>query len=100
MTVIIKEPNKKPVISNIDSNMDTLQKLVDGYIECIQFNSNVLTLINEEGFIKRLDSNIRYYDKILMGTIIFCSIKNDEFSSLSQKSINEIMIYLNSASLI
>lgn len=59
MTVIIKKPNKEPIISDI-----------------------------------------RYYDKILMGTIIFCSIKNDEFSSLSQKSINEIMIYLNSANLI
>lgn len=99
MTVIIKEPNSEPVVSNIDSDLNTLQNLVGGYIEYIKFDINFVIIINEEGCIKRLDPNIKYGDKILVGTIIISSVENGEFTSLPQKSINKILGYLKFATL-
>lgn len=99
MTVIIKEPNSEPVISNIDSDLNTLQKLVGGYIECIKFDTNFVIIVDEEGYIKRLTPNIKYCGKVLVGTIVISSIKNGEFVSLPQKSINNIIEYLKIAPL-
>ena len=44
MTVIIKETNKEPAISNINSDLNTLQKLVGGYIERIEFDANTIII--------------------------------------------------------
>ena len=99
MTVIIKEPNAEPVVSNIDSDLNTLQKLAGGYIECIKFDTNFVIIVDEEGYIKRLTPNIKYCDKVLVGTIIISSIKNGEFVSLPHKSIDKIIEYLKIATL-
>lgn len=45
--VVLVEPNKKAVITEIENSLKSLQKIVEGYIECVYpFEDNVGIIAN------------------------------------------------------
>jgi len=90
INVLIVEPDKAPYMKEIDSGLESLQKIVKGSIEAFYpFEDQVGIICNEEGKINRLPLNRAVYgeDKkildIMAGTFIVAGLTEDNFGSLS-----------------
>ena len=82
ISVLIKEPGKKPRHVNISDSLTNLQKTVDGYIETVTIATDLVVICNEEGIIRNLPYNCTICGAKLYGTIIMCGVNGDEFSDL------------------
>lgn len=103
MKVVIKEPNKKGYIKDIEDDLNEYQKIVGGYIEVLyhftRFEKNLLVISNEAGKILGLDFNFYLsLSDYLAGTCIFlndnleggfCDITQSQLSFLKENEIIE-----------
>ena len=92
ITVILCEPGKKAYVTTIPNNLESLQKIVGGYIEAVYpFEDHVVIICNEDGKLngKELnralcDGSGQIYD-ILVGSFIIAGLIDDDFASLSEE---------------
>lgn len=84
MKVIIKKPNQAAELGNIPNTLASLQKQVGGYIETVKVAEDVIAIVDEEGRMKGKEPNALG----LVGTIVFCGIKDDEFADIPQSNID------------
>ena len=97
MKVIIVEPLKKPYEREIDSNLESMQKIVGGYIQAIYpFEDGEIALIcNDEGKLISLPLNRALRDEdgtvydIVAGTFFLCRapMDSDRFESLTESQM-------------
>lgn len=80
--VIIKEPGKAPVLTEIENELGALQKIVGGYIETVTFAEDACIVCNEEGRLLDLPYNCNVCGIDYVGTIIFCGVSKDEFCDM------------------
>lgn len=78
--VIIKEPGKPAYEKEIDNDLPTLQKIVDGYIETVTLAPDAVIICNEEGRIDGLPYNCDILNTPFVGTIIIAGIDGCEFA--------------------
>lgn len=100
MQVVIVEPEKKPVVQNIDDTLTSMQQIVGGTIQAVYpFEEPVALICNDEGKLLNLplnralrDSNGAIYD-IVAGTFILCAapVDSDRFECLTDE---QVQIYL------
>lgn len=88
--VVLAQPNKKAVVTEIENTLKSLQRIVGGYIECIYpFDDNVGIICNEEGKLIGLEPNRVLRDEegntvdIIFGTFIVAGLTEDDFGSLT-----------------
>ena len=67
---VIKEPGKKPYAKKISNDIDTMQKIVGGYIEISSING-VDFICNEEGKLRGLPHNFTTPYDYIVGTVAF-----------------------------
>ena len=94
MQVIVVEPKKKPVVQDIGSGLESMQKIVGGPIEAVyHFDEPVALICNEEGKLLNLplnralrDDEGNVYD-IIYGTFFLCAapLDSDHFAGLSDQ---------------
>ena len=88
MRVITKRPDEQfGHVCNISNRLENLQKTVEGYIEAVTVTYSpdgdpIVMLCNEEGKLRGLPHNFDLFGDEIVGTIILCSSKGDEFSDL------------------
>lgn len=96
MKVLIVEPWKDPYVKDIDGKLETLQKIVGGYIEVVYPHDDESCIIcNEDGKFLELDYNREIRDKqgkllhIIVGTFIVCNAPKDseDFDSLTDEQV-------------
>ena len=85
ISVLIKEPGKKPRRESIPNTLEALQKVVGGYIETVTFASDVVIICNEEGRLKNLPYNCNLFGIPFVGTIIFAGVDGEGFADLPDK---------------
>lgn len=100
MQVVIVEPEKKPVVQNIDNTLTSVQQLVGGTIQAVYpFEEPVALICNDEGKLLNLppnralrDCNGAIYD-IVAGTFFLCaaSADSDRFESLTDEQAQTYM---------
>ena len=100
MKVIVVEPQKKPVVQDIDPGLESMQKIVGGSIEAIYpFEEPVALIYNEEGKLLNLplnralrDDEGNVYD-IISGTFFVCAAPpdSDHFAGLSDQQAKAYM---------
>ena len=49
ISVIIKEPGKKPKRKTIKNTLEAMQKVVGGHIETVTLAENIVLVVNEDG---------------------------------------------------
>lgn len=89
MRVLVVEPGKRPVVKEMQTGLEALQKAVGGLIEAVYpFEEPVAIVCNEEGKIMGLplnrallDENGKVYD-IIAGTFLVVGLTEDNFGSL------------------
>ena len=102
MKVIVLSGNKLEE-RNIENNLETLQEIVDGYIETpmiseILRDNDIIPVINEEGkFIEGLKPEIAICDRsgmildMVFGNIIFVGFDGvEDFTDLTDKQVRTI----------
>ena len=94
ITVLMVEPNKNPVITNIKNDLDSLQKAVSigaesqGLIEIFAIDDGVCILCNEEGKLLGLEGNRKIGRDIIAG--VFYVVGEDGNGNLT--SIHEDLL--------
>ena len=82
ISVIIKEPGKKPRHVNISNTLNNLQKTVGGYIETVTLSSDCVAICNEKSRLQRLPWCCNICGVDFMGTVILAGIDGDEFANI------------------
>ena len=100
MQVIVVEPKKKPMVQDIGSDLESMQKIVDGSIEAVYpFDEPVALICNEEGKLLNLplnralrDDEGNVYD-IISGTFFLCAAPpdSDRFAGLTDQQVKTYM---------
>lgn len=91
MQVLYVEPGKRARVTTIQSGLESLQKMVGGYIEAVYpFEDPVAIICNEEGKLNGMelsralrDENGNIYD-ILAGPFLVVGLGEEDFASLSK----------------
>lgn len=101
ITAIVKQPFSSPYVTEIENSLESYQKLVNGWIECIEMpgTENVDIILNEEGKLLGLSPNVIMpeYRDCLMGTVVVVGFNPSRGShlGLSKEQISYAMNYLN-----
>ena len=100
MQVIVVEPKKKPMVQDIGSGLESMQKIVGGTIEAVYpFDEPVALICNEEGKLLNLplnralrDDEGNVYD-IVSGTFFVCAAPpaSDRFEGLTDQQVKMYM---------
>ena len=100
MRVIVVEPKKKPMVQDIGSDLESMQKIVGGSIQAIYpVDEPVALICNEEGKLLNLplnralrDDEGNVYD-IIFGTFFLCAAPPDSehFESLTDQQVKMYM---------
>ena len=89
MKVVLVEPNKPAYITEIGSDLASMQEAVGGLIEPIYFLGDAIMVGNEEAKLIGLDGNRRFGNNIVAGPFFICSEKMTDngtvFCSLSNE---------------
>ena len=96
MRVLVVEPERRPEVREIDGSLESMQKVVGGWIQALYpFDEPVALVCNDEGKLMNLpanrglrDKNGRIYD-IVVGTFFLCGAPadSDRFASLTSEQI-------------
>lgn len=93
---IVKNPGEAPVEKNIDGGLETLQRMVGGYIECVSVGKGVDLFVNEEGLLIDLPFNKNVRGHNLVGTIVAISCDEEGNSiGLSDDQFSHAMTLLS-----
>ena len=100
MQVVVVEPKKKPVVQDIGSDLESMQRIVGGFIEVVYpFDEPVALICNEEGKLLNLplnralrDDEGNVYD-IISGTFFLCAAPPDSnhFAGLTDQQVKTYM---------
>lgn len=83
MKILMVEPGKAPVVTEIGNDLESMQKAVDGLIEVVYLEDDVLIVCNEEGKCMGLEGNRRVDNgDIIAGAFLICG-GNDEGEMIS-----------------
>lgn len=82
ISVLIKEPGRKPRHVNISDTLENLQKTVGGYIETVTICSDLVVICDEEGRIKGKEHCCEIGGVEFVGTVILAGVDGDEFADL------------------
>ena len=100
MQVVVVEPKKKPIVQDINSGLESMQKMVGGSIEVVYpFDEPVALICNEEGKLLNLPLNRALQDDagnvydIISGTFFVCAAPpdSDHFAGLSDQQVKTYM---------
>ena len=90
--VVLCEPGKKARVTTIMNNLESLQKMVDGYIEAVYpFDDPVAIVCNEEGKLNQAELNRSLRDEfgeiydIIAGPFLVVGLSEDDFATLSKE---------------
>ena len=92
--VVIKEPGKAARVDPLfDNTLESFQKAVGGYIECVPvgYGSGLVLICNEEGKLRGLPFNVRMGFDDIVGSMVVCGVRGDEFASLRASQIPKIL---------
>ena len=85
------KPNTLPEVVEIENNLKTFQKMVDGHIECayLMDDNDVVLICNEEGKINGMELNRDIGHDIIAGPFLVVNDEGDDFGSLTEEQIKK-----------
>ena len=96
MRVLVREPINQPLqLKDIEGTFEDFQELVGEFIEIVRITDDIVCICNEKGSEQGLGNNF-YGDWLgwVVGTCVFTSTKDNDFTSLSDKQIGYISEYI------
>ena len=100
LRVLVVEPGKTPAVRAIDRSLESMQRLVGGYIQAVYpFDDPLALICNEEGKLLGLPMNRTLRDErgvpydIVCSTFFLAGIAEDDFASLTDRQIEKYTDY-------
>lgn len=91
MRAIIKRVGQSPQVEDIKNDLQTLQELVGGYIECVMVGKGIVLIVNEEGKLQGLPQNFPLGNDVIVGTAVFVGNGFDgDFTDLTDEQIETV----------
>lgn len=82
ITVFIARPETDYLEqAEIDNTLETMQKIVGGYIETVTLSKDTVLICNEEGRIRGMQPNITFGGHDFVGTIVMTGHQGEELTS-------------------
>lgn len=100
MQVVVVEPKKKPMVQDIGFDLESMQRIVGGFIQAIYpFEEPVALIANEEGKLLNLPLNRVLRDEageiydIISGAFFLCAAPpdSDRFAGLTDQQVKTYM---------
>ena len=98
INVIVVEPGKAPRICSIEKTLESMQKVVGGYIEAIYpYEEPVALICNEEAKLEGLPLNRALRDEdgdvydIVAGTFFLAGLTDDDFGSVPEEYLSKFV---------
>lgn len=82
VSVIIKEPGKKPRHVNISASAGNVERTVGGDAWTVQISTDMAIICNGKAQDIKTDPCCRLFDRIWYGTLVFVGIKGDQFADV------------------
>ena len=80
--VVIKEPGKCATVEPLFQNtLKEFQRVVGGFIEVVPLVSDIVMICNEEGKLIGLPFNVLIGSDCIVGSVVVCGVRGDEFVS-------------------
>lgn len=96
MKVLVIKRSKEPELEEIDGSLESMQKIVEGYIEVIEaFDDPIALVVNEEGKINGLPvSRFLFYQDVenvdpICGTAFLCGLGEDDLADIPDDLIEK-----------
>ncbi len=103
--VVVKKVDKLLDMNNyaevmyIQNDLSELQNIVNGYIEAVPFPNvnNASIILNEDGKYNNLIPNIFVpeIDDVIVGNFLVVGVKGEDFCSLTEEQILNVINYIN-----
>lgn len=91
MRAIVKRVGQSPRVEDIKNDLQTLQELVGGYIECVMVGKGIVLVVNEEGKLDGLPANFPLGNDVIVGTAVFVANGFDgDFTDLTDEQIETV----------
>lgn len=87
--VCVIEPGKAPRFRTIANELEPLQELVGGWIECVYMGDDTVAVCNEEGLLRGLPQNRRIAGVDFVGTVVMAKRQGPELASLDEEGFRE-----------
>ena len=87
MKVVMVEPNKPAYITEIGTDLESLQAAVKGHIELISYlhDPDAIMVGNDEAKLIGMKGNRRFVEGIVAGPFFICGDDGEDFCSLSDE---------------
>lgn len=97
--VVVKEVDKEPAILQVESylTLETMQKIVGGYVEVLHLEKDYLICFDEEGRLKDKPLNVQLENVFtqntveILGTLFICKGEGEEMVSMPYKEAQDLM---------
>ena len=105
MKILLIRPGEKPVLSEIDGTLESMQKIVRGYIEILYpFDDPIALVCNEEGKLLGLPLNRSLWDSCgqiydaIAGTFFLCGVPpdSDHLDSIPEELVSKYQEWFTS----
>jgi hypothetical protein len=87
LKVLILKTGEKPVLSEINNQLEAMQKVVGGLIECYDLNENTTLVCNEEGKVNGLPVNRKIDNEVIAGDFFIAGFNGTKIISLTDEQI-------------
>lgn len=100
--IVVKKVKQAPSIELIDNTLEAKQKIVDGLIEILCLDNDIVMVCNEEGKCMNLEPNLLLDYDYIAGDCFFIGddYENADFKSLTEKQITEVEKFINKTSIV
>lgn len=85
---LVYRVGKPPVLEEIDDDLEALQAIVGGHIECCYLTAHLVLVCHDEGLLENLPAN-RYVlgFGVIVGDFFVATVEGSDFVSLSDEAI-------------
>lgn len=87
MKILVVKPHEKPYEVDIENKLESMQAIVEGYIERIPLDKNVFLVCNEMGKVQELEGNRRVGNDVIAGTFFIVGANGYDFTSLTNQQV-------------
>lgn len=86
MKILVKEPNKKPYVTEIDNTLEGIQSIIDGFFEIIRIPNlpGLCCVCDDVGKLKDLPYNFTIYNDDIVGTVFFVNEEHADFVDINE----------------
>lgn len=86
MKILVKKPNEKPYVTEIENTLEGIGSIIDGFFEIIRIRQfpGLCCVCDDEGKLKDLPYNFTLYNDDIVGAVFFVNEEHTDFVDINE----------------